>query len=677
MALPDTTTQMMLVRSTKGFLPKGGAKVHAKLTNDIMAAREATLEAARQHLKQRFIGVDNTIDQLIEGVKLWWIAPEMLQRPVVINIYGMTGVGKTDIVRELAKCLTMQHRMFEFDMNNASDHSHNATVVEAFDEVGLDDGEPGIVLFDEMQRFNTIGSMGSDVKDTKLADFWELLSDGKIPQRERDKAKRAIEVISGYMDDDELDGPPTPRLRKKISSRGVRLAYGVLRRSHTRAQLAGMSVLEVINLLRNSAENPIMHEPIDYTKLLIILAGNLDNAFPGATSLDDADLDADTFKANVDEVTVVDIKQALAEKFRPEQISRFGLNYIICSTLSRAAFVQLINRELERSCSKLLTVCGIAVTYTPEFVDFVYRNGVFPVQGVRPVFATISSLFDNVVLPRVVAEKQRSHCAAMSITYDETTKEIVMDFLPARARKGGKVVAGKTERVTYHGQLDTIRDKIDADTTAATAVHEAAHAVAVMVLTGVAPIQLSARTAAGSGNGFTLSHAVTNTERALLDRITVLMAGVAGEELVFGAALRGSGHGDDLMRATRWAAAYVRQLGFGSLAANYAMDEHEYTLTNPRTDAAIEACVRKQSKAALTLLKKHKPLLLDIANQLAVKGKLMGEETAEIAKKHKLSVRVVPQNEVLRPGYAKMLADVSKPARSRVAKTAKKSKARK
>ena len=49
-------------------------------------------------LKNEFIGIDQIIDQLVYAVKPWYLAAELQESPLVINLWGMTGVGKTSLV---------------------------------------------------------------------------------------------------------------------------------------------------------------------------------------------------------------------------------------------------------------------------------------------------------------------------------------------------------------------------------------------------------------------------------------------------------------------------------------------------------------------------------------------------------------------------------------------------
>lgn len=86
-------------------------------------ARKAELEAAKQALKQHFVGIDKIIDELMDCIQVWYLMPELLKRPVIINLWGMTGVGKTDLVRQLVKHLHFQDRFAEIELSNTGQTS--------------------------------------------------------------------------------------------------------------------------------------------------------------------------------------------------------------------------------------------------------------------------------------------------------------------------------------------------------------------------------------------------------------------------------------------------------------------------------------------------------------------------------------------------------------------------
>lgn len=48
--------------------------------------RKQVLEAAKAALKQHFIGIDKIIDDLMNYIQVWYLMPELLTRPVILNL---------------------------------------------------------------------------------------------------------------------------------------------------------------------------------------------------------------------------------------------------------------------------------------------------------------------------------------------------------------------------------------------------------------------------------------------------------------------------------------------------------------------------------------------------------------------------------------------------------------
>ena len=63
--------------------------------NKVFNLKNQRLSEIAAQLKNEFIGIDSIIDQLIYAVKPWYLAAELQESPLVINLWGMTGVGKT------------------------------------------------------------------------------------------------------------------------------------------------------------------------------------------------------------------------------------------------------------------------------------------------------------------------------------------------------------------------------------------------------------------------------------------------------------------------------------------------------------------------------------------------------------------------------------------------------
>ena len=156
------------------------------IDKQLMRERRTALELIRLRLKEDFVGIDDIIDNLLDYIQIWYLMPDILTRPIIVCLWGMTGVGKTDLVRKLVNYLDFQERFAEVELGNTDNTSYFSSVTAILKANGLTDGKPAIVLFDEIQRFYTVEQDGAPVSGTKFTDFWELLSDGRLARREKD-----------------------------------------------------------------------------------------------------------------------------------------------------------------------------------------------------------------------------------------------------------------------------------------------------------------------------------------------------------------------------------------------------------------------------------------------------------------------------------------------------------
>ena len=253
----------------------------------------------------------------------------------------------------------------------------------------------------------------------------------------------------------------------------------------------------------------------------LVISGNLDEAFTLAAAGAKADIDADIFAAFTDKITVVDIKRALVRRFKPEQVARFGNIHLIYSSLRRCDFEVLIRREIGRVIDSTQRTTGVTVSVGDAVAELIYRNGVFPVQGVRPVFSSVIDILETnlakLIFRAVMDDEQR-----VTIDYDSDRRELI------------GTVGETVSRLPYTGRIDKIRDGTLVDKVANVAVHEAGHAVAYGVLFGLAPLQLTARVAATYVGGFTFPHQIYDTADSMLNQVKVLLAGGLAEEQVYG-----------------------------------------------------------------------------------------------------------------------------------------------
>lgn len=450
--------------------------------------KKENLERARKILKEKFVGINNQINQIIDRISFWYLYPDKVRRPVIINLWGPTGVGKTDLIRTLRDALDMNGSFAEFLMSSAEAGSENKELCEKISEeyTHLTQGKPGILVLDEFQRYRTKDKNGDAVRAMPHQDIWQILSDGKVVKNvNKDIMDRCMDLFnwspeegfslcdkrrksSGELLDEILgeDQPENPRnmniipadvqekardLRKiksdeELLERKLMVSPSFVRKvcsyfkfrdpantpyfyeslygsSYTIENLSSASVvfsrlgkmlgqygintdgtveglLEGLAAFENSrAFQSTISEHIGYTfdmtKLLIFVVGNLDEVYKESLYTDSPFVPADVYRKWCDGITIYNVKEALSKLFFPEQVARFGNTHIIYPTLGQSHYQELIHRGM-LSLQEDMKDIGVDLLIDSSVEDFIYRNGVYPVQGVRPVFTSIQEIASGV-----------------------------------------------------------------------------------------------------------------------------------------------------------------------------------------------------------------------------------------------------------------------------------------
>lgn len=622
-----------------------------QLDKALIHARKAELESTKHALKQHFVGIDPIIDELMDCIQVWYLMPELLKRPVIVNLWGMTGVGKTDLVRQLVKHLNFQDRFAEVELSNIGQTSWSSSVSSVLDDYGFHNGKPCIVLFDEIQRFNTIDSKGEPLPQTKFMDFWELLSDGHLSKKQKDdldsflheyyqRERNAQRRRSKGEKEDEDDSPGYISTWDAVNlKKALNLDMEVV-------DMLDITEEEMVSMILTAKRKKVIYEPINHTQTLILISGNLDDAFQMSHQAAEADVDADIFHAFTTKVTLMNIKDALLRKFRPEQVARFGNIHLVYPSLRKQDFHTLITREIHRVQTDTFERTGIRLVTDVSMNQLIYRNGVFPVQGVRPLFSSVTDILE-VNLSRLLLQALSDDIDTIHLSYSEERQAIVARL--------GEVT---TVEHPYVGRIDKIRQDNTQASVANISVHESGHAVAYMVLFGLVPLQLQSKVASSYASGFTFPHQLHRTRRTLLDMIKVYLAGGIAEELLFGHLEASTGRENDRERATELAMDYVRRYGFDDeFQATYTIEDYPHRMNTVVTDMDVEKMMMRLVSETKELLGQYVHCLHALSKALTEAGKLETDQVAAIAQQYDVAAEIKPEGHLHIADYAARLRE--------------------
>ena len=637
-----------------------------EISQQILKKREV-LKVAKKQLNQDFIGLESVIDKIFQNIEIWYTIPQAITRPVIINLWGMTGVGKTDLVRKLVKYIGFIDRFVEVQLDSNNNpggiaSSSYSSIQSKLVNSSIEEGETGILLLDEIQRFRTVNEQGHELVNSKFKDMWMLLSDGRFNSSGDSKVQlveRLLEDLylkdieksekrNGDDDDDDENESNTRSKQNKYKRRyhsdvwEANSLKKALKLKESVEDIMKMPQSVKLKLIADMLNNPFVYEGADYSKLLIFISGNIDEAYNMSDMTQNADIDADTLHEFSKGISVVDIKEQLKHKFKPEQIARFGNVHVIYPSFSKKDFDKIINKKIKEVVDNIEEKTSVKLDIDKSVNKTIYRNGVYPAQGVRPVFSSVGSILDS-NLPRFI-------CAAIESDQDEVKIKFVDNKLFSVI--GGKeIYSDKIEL-----DLDLIRKKIDNDHKMSVSVHEAGHAVVYSSLFKLAPTQTISSTL--KHGGYVFHHNVVETKQSILNSIKVLFAGKIAESIVFGDDNVTSGCANDMTVATEFACSYVRNYGFGKyfgIVDSESKDNANETLSYiHESSGIIDKILEDQYKACYEIIENNLDFLKDLSMTLVQKGDINAEQFLEIGSKYVNGLKIKKAAENVYSGYYDM-----------------------
>lgn len=623
---------------------------------DAVSKRNAHLETVRATLKTEFFGIDKQIDDVIESIKTWYLMPEIITRPTLVSLWSLTGNGKTSLIRALVKYLGLQTKFVEIQMDGFSngDAGDDKSLCSILRESSIKEGEQGIILLDEFQRFRTIDAMGNDLKIERYNDVWTLLSDGQFPndysylgrleqrmdryeywddyyahaeaeeaarkqdeierkrrgeEPDQDMAKAEATAKAIFGEEKEKPESAVKYTRKYfLEPDEAKSLKSVLRCSETIKEIMMWSkekVREVIRETIAAKSNP----PIDYTKALVFIGGNLDEAFEMAADIEDCDTNADVYRDHTLKIGTIEIKQALARRFKPEQIARLGSNHVIYPSLGTKAYLAIIKRSCHQYLDEAHKICPVRFSIAEPVYQEIYDNSVYPTQGTRPVFTSVHKMFGYPISDAILWALGAG-IKDVDISLDATESAMVFT-----GQSDGRA---HEKRVKIDLEMRARRAKHSDDFNALVAVHEAGHALVYADLFKAPPVEVAISIASFKGgyNRFKTEHL---SKQETLDRIAVGMAGIVAEELMFGQELRSTGCGSDIRKTTSLAAQYVRAYGMDGFLSHVTQEMPGDVSANTdvrAANASIEQILVEQKARAQSILTKNRELLVDLSKHL-------------------------------------------------------------
>ncbi len=615
--------------------------VNNSTLKNVFLQKQILLENARKVLKQEFIGIDRIIDEVIDNVSSWFFLPDLQEKPVVVNLWGLTGVGKTSLVNRLAELIDFEDSFYRFDLG---EKEVSFSFRDSLDELCQNnDISPVIIALDEMQHSRTVtGAFRQEIENDKNRMIWEMIDSGRIQYVEWSRGLWSFEELiyklihlleAGVTVQNGLIVSNLELYCKEMNitfEEGEKALFVSDDEYETIIEFAGEQLglhlkkdVEKL-LLSYSANDTILFltkvlkigkrpSVKSFTKALIFVLGNLDEAYTMSDNFS-ADIDADEFNKMSLKITVPKIKNALQNRFRYEQIARLGNIHIIYPALGRASYEKIIENELKKYAERLAETFNLGVVFDSSVHEIIYNEGVYPTQGVRPVFTSIHQVLKSKI------SVFYAEIFLKTLNVDKLCFSIENKKLNCKYQKNGQnVYYLETPIITT---LENARQNRSDDMQAIIAVHESGHAVLSIALLSVIPNVIYSITSDQEKPGQMHSNFTRKyiSRKELVPRVAMMLGGFVAEELIFGRENLTSGAAGDIERATEFLSDMYKENGMGQTPIKYNIpvseeinSYHNFSIVEEEIKLAID----EAKLLAENTLKRERKLLLSLADYLS------------------------------------------------------------
>ena len=607
-----------------------------------LAERSARLNGLHERLRKDHFGIDTEIQRLLDAFAPWYQFAETQTRPRAIGLWGMTGTGKSSIVRALVKEAGLEDRTYWLDASELNNRYGGFSEITSRIEDHLS-GAPFIIVVDEFQHARTLLPDGTPAGESnEMRKFWELLDTGRVVTwpsigRDRDlmdfqlRFKRCVRegvrvrkgrVVSNYgkfqslvmkdrSGDDEFWGIPS-RLWSDLQGMHYSPEPTLL---EIESKLSGMNERGILDWLEELKLNAQRARVIDASKTLVVLLGNLDELYVGGKE-PMAELDPEVLAHRHKDIGRAGVQNALLKLFRIEQIGRIGSSHVVFPPIGTVAIDAIVGSAVSTLSVRLSEHAGCRVEVDAALVDHLRATSSVAVLGARPVLEAVHN-----TVPLLLSQ-------AMADTVAVGAEMIGLGI--SEGRPVADLVRGEqTQRMELSWPVEQTGRVEEDDRTERTAIHEVGHLVCGVRLRGRKPLQVCARTRDPRVAGFVAWEVppVETFRRAdIIPELAAILGGRAAEYLHYGASEVSAGSVEDIQQATALALGMVKNEGMGTERLHYARhamtSDGGFRTLLPEAEAQARQWIEAAEALAMDTLKANTDLFDCCVEVLKEKGSL-------------------------------------------------------
>lgn len=437
--------------------------------------KERHLESTKDKLKARFFGLDHVIDQLIDSLRTWYHIPQFQTRPLVINLWGSAGTGKSQLINELIKELGL----YDSSISLLAHDWSRSDISESVSALKLAENPlKAIFCLDDFQKLLKNDGLTQSWEVSINHPIWEILDEGSFRASKKTRYEfeiieaiskglnfminSGLKIVNGFVGKEQIEdfesnkkfweyiGKSKPKTWDDLidADSGSTFIFNyhetkiLFEAGHhgfenLEAFVAYLKTLDqndVLELVNSILKRGLQFNRIDLSRSIFFVTGNLD----------DLVVYEDNQSPYLEISSPNQVREILWQYLPAELIARLGNNHIILPNPSIQTFKQVIQNELESIQTKFQDETGSILEFDNSVGDWLLNEGAIPGLGIRPVFSTIQNvIIDNLPSIMLGLSGFKSKADSVSISMDrgldvkfwKGEKSILQSWHPVKSRR--------------------------------------------------------------------------------------------------------------------------------------------------------------------------------------------------------------------------------------------------
>lgn len=146
-----------------------------------MCSNLTNIDGTVKEVSKELFGVEYQTRSCLNKINMYLSLPGLMHQPLIMNFWGPTGTGKTQLAKKLVELIGLQDRFIQINLASTGMMKWIKKMEDISELVSGEDADkkrPVVLFFDEIQHARALNEENKEVQREDIGDLWGILDKG-------------------------------------------------------------------------------------------------------------------------------------------------------------------------------------------------------------------------------------------------------------------------------------------------------------------------------------------------------------------------------------------------------------------------------------------------------------------------------------------------------------------